>query len=85
MGENEKNLPQAGLKVLIVDDEINIRANLAMSLEAMGCQVTQAGSGPEAVAALAPRTRGPGLPKPALGAGERLGSAARGSWPSAPP
>ena len=52
MSNAEKNLPHAGLKVLIVDDEVNIRATLAMSLEALGCRVMEAGSGQEALAAL---------------------------------
>jgi NtrC-family two-component system response regulator AlgB len=46
----EPGLPQ--LRVLVVDDERNIRATLAMCLEGLGCRVTQAASGEAAVEAL---------------------------------
>ncbi len=39
--------------MLVIDDEKNIRATLAMCLEGMGCQVTQAASAEAALAALA--------------------------------
>ncbi len=45
--------PPDGLAVLIVDDEKNIRATLAVCLEGLGCKVTAVGSGAEAEAALA--------------------------------
>ncbi len=46
-------MPQApGLRVLIVDDEVNIRTTLGMSLEAMGCRVVAAASADEALAAV---------------------------------
>src|SRR6188768_1485587 len=41
------------LRVLVVDDERNIRATLAVCLEGDGCEVTQASSGAEALAAAA--------------------------------
>jgi NtrC-family two-component system response regulator AlgB len=40
-----------GPRVLVVDDEKNIRATLAMCLEGVGCSVTQAGSADVALAA----------------------------------
>jgi two-component system, NtrC family, response regulator AlgB len=40
------------LRVLVVDDERNIRATLAMCLEGLGCKVTQAATGEAAVEAL---------------------------------
>jgi NtrC-family two-component system response regulator AlgB len=40
------------LRVMIVDDEPNIRATLGLTLEAMGCKVVQAGQPDEALAAL---------------------------------
>jgi NtrC-family two-component system response regulator AlgB len=52
MPSADKNLPHAGLKVLIIDDEVNIRATLGMSLEAMGCRVEEAGDSQQALAAL---------------------------------
>jgi two-component system, NtrC family, response regulator AlgB len=42
-----------GLTVLVVDDEKNIRATLAMCLEALGCRVTGVADGGAARAALA--------------------------------
>lgn len=46
---------QAGntrLKVLVIDDEKNIRTTLAMCLEGMGCQVTSVGSADAAMSAV---------------------------------
>jgi len=40
------------LRVLVVDDERNIRATLALCLEGLGCRVTQAATGEAAVEAL---------------------------------
>jgi NtrC-family two-component system response regulator AlgB len=40
------------LRVLVIDDEKNIRATLAMCLEGMGCEVTAVSSGQAALAAL---------------------------------
>ncbi len=45
--------PANPLRVLIVDDEKNIRATLAVCLEGMGCEVTEAASGAAALAAAA--------------------------------
>ena len=45
--------PAQALAVLIIDDEKNIRATLAVCLEALGCQVTGVTSAEEAVAAIA--------------------------------
>jgi len=42
----------SGLRVLVVDDEKNIRATLGMCLEQIGCGVESAGSGAAALAAL---------------------------------
>jgi NtrC-family two-component system response regulator AlgB len=42
-----------GLRVLVVDDERNIRATLAVCLEGEGCAVAQAATGAEALAAAA--------------------------------
>jgi two-component system, NtrC family, response regulator AlgB len=44
--------PAAGLRVLIVDDEKNIRATLGLCLEGIGCAVEAVGSGPAALTAL---------------------------------
>ncbi len=44
------------MRVLVVDDEKNIRATLAMCLESMGCDVAIASSPQSALAALAERT-----------------------------
>src|SRR5262245_48677492 len=41
-----------GLRVLIIDDEKNIRTTLSMCLEGMGCQVTAVPSGPAAFVAV---------------------------------
>ena len=38
--------------ILIVDDEKNIRATLAVCLTAMGCEVAEAATGEEALRAL---------------------------------
>ena len=43
------------LRVLIIDDEKNIRATLTICLESMGCEVRSAGSPDEAFAAVAQR------------------------------
>ena len=43
--------PQNPLRVLIVDDEKNIRATLAVCLEGMGCEVAEAASGSAALTA----------------------------------
>ena len=40
------------LRVLVIDDEKNIRATLSMCLEGIGCQVTAVSSGEAALAAL---------------------------------
>jgi NtrC-family two-component system response regulator AlgB len=40
------------LRVLVIDDEKNIRATLTLCLESMGCEVTAVASGPAALAAL---------------------------------
>ena len=42
----------APLRVLVVDDEKNIRATLALCLEGLGCRVAQAASGPTALEAI---------------------------------
>ncbi len=42
------------MRVLVVDDEKNIRATLELCLESMGCEVAVAASGEAALAALAP-------------------------------
>ena len=42
----------AGLRVLVVDDEKNIRATLALCLESAGCEVVAVASGDAALAAL---------------------------------
>ena len=42
----------SGLRVLVVDDEKNIRATLGMALEQMGCSVETVASGSAALAAL---------------------------------
>ncbi|HZZ85547.1 MAG TPA: sigma-54 dependent transcriptional regulator [Anaeromyxobacteraceae bacterium] len=44
--------PAPALRVLIADDERNIRATLAICLEGLGCQVRQAASGDAALEAL---------------------------------
>jgi NtrC-family two-component system response regulator AlgB len=44
-----------GLQVMVIDDERNIRATLAVCLEGIGCRVTQAQNGTDALAALARR------------------------------
>jgi NtrC-family two-component system response regulator AlgB len=41
-----------GLRVLVVDDERNIRSTLALCLEGLGCQATEAASGAAALDAL---------------------------------
>src|SRR5262249_41401888 len=45
----------SALRVLVIDDEKNIRATVAMCLEDMGCQVSGAASAAEARAATADR------------------------------
>lgn len=45
----------AGLRILVVDDEKNIRSTLAICLESMGCDVKSASSATEALAAVAQR------------------------------
>ena len=45
----------SNLRVLVVDDEKNIRSTLAMCLESMGCEVKTAASAAEAVAAIQQR------------------------------
>src|SRR5262249_60279436 len=45
----------SALRVLVIDDEKNIRATVAMCLEDMGCQVSGAASAAEARAAIADR------------------------------
>jgi NtrC-family two-component system response regulator AlgB len=44
---------QRSTRVLVVDDERNIRATLTVCLESLGCTVTTAGSGEAALAAVA--------------------------------
>jgi len=44
--------PAPGPRVLVVDDEKNIRATLAVCLESAGCSVTAVASGAEALAAI---------------------------------
>ena len=39
-------------EILVIDDEKNIRATLALCLEGMGCKVTAVPSAPAALAAL---------------------------------
>jgi NtrC-family two-component system response regulator AlgB len=46
------NLAQDKLKVLVIDDEKNIRATLSLCLEQMGCKVTPTPSAESALAAL---------------------------------
>ena len=46
------NQPRPALRVLIVDDERNIRKTLAVCLEGLGCQVTDSGSASSALEAL---------------------------------
>jgi NtrC-family two-component system response regulator AlgB len=46
---------QSGLRVLVVDDEKNIRATLEVCLEAIGCEVRSAANGEAALTALAER------------------------------
>ncbi len=52
MNPNGEAPPRPGLRVMIVDDEPNIRATLGMTLEAMGCKVTQASDPEQALSAL---------------------------------
>src|SRR5437879_11902605 len=44
---------QNKLRILVIDDEKNIRATLSVCLEQIGCQVTGAASAESALAALA--------------------------------
>jgi NtrC-family two-component system response regulator AlgB len=44
--------PSPPLRVLVIDDEKNIRATLAVCLEGLGCQVAQASTGEAALEAL---------------------------------
>jgi NtrC-family two-component system response regulator AlgB len=54
MQKNEPNLaPTKGLRVLVIDDEKNIRAILALCLEQFGCEVTTVASAQGALDALA--------------------------------
>ncbi|NLY00995.1 MAG: sigma-54-dependent Fis family transcriptional regulator [Rhodopirellula sp.] len=53
MGKEKDQLVTATpLRVLVVDDEKNIRSTLAMCLEGLGCSVIAAGSGSEAAAVM---------------------------------
>ena len=45
-------VPQEQLRVLIIDDEKNIRATLSLCLEQMGCEVTGVFSAETALSAL---------------------------------
>jgi two-component system, NtrC family, response regulator AlgB len=47
----ETPTPASGLRVLVVDDERNIRTTIAVCLEAVGCTVRQAATGDAALAA----------------------------------
>src|SRR5467141_4183308 len=51
MGEAEQALP-APMRVLVVDDERNIRKTLAVCLQGMGCAVTEAATSEAALEAL---------------------------------
>jgi NtrC-family two-component system response regulator AlgB len=54
MQKDEPNLtPAKGLRVLVIDDEKNIRATLALCLEEIGCEVTAVASQQGALDALA--------------------------------
>ena len=54
MQKDEPSLtPAKGLRVLVIDDEKNIRATLALCLEQMECEVTTVASGEAALDALA--------------------------------
>ncbi|HSK29436.1 MAG TPA: sigma-54 dependent transcriptional regulator, partial [Candidatus Limnocylindria bacterium] len=45
--------PESNIRVLVIDDEKNIRATLSLCLEQVGCQVTSAPSAEAALSALA--------------------------------
>jgi NtrC-family two-component system response regulator AlgB len=45
--------PRAAMRVLVVDDERNIRKTLSVCLQGMGCQVTEAGTSASALEAIA--------------------------------
>jgi len=51
MGEAEQ-APRAPMRVLVVDDERNIRKTLAVCLQGLGCAVTEAGTAEAALEAL---------------------------------
>lgn len=54
MQKDEPSLaPAKGLRVLVIDDEKNIRATLALCLEQIGCEVTAVASAEAALDALA--------------------------------
>ena len=50
---DEANTAQRALRVLVVDDERNIRKTLAVCLESLGCVVTECGSAAAAIDSLA--------------------------------
>lgn len=52
MAKGKDPLTAASLRVLVIDDEKNIRSTLSMCLEAFGCTVTAVGSGHDALAAM---------------------------------
>ena len=66
-----------GLQVLVVDDEKNIRATLAVCLEGIGCSVTAVGSAAAARDAAERAALRPGLPRPAPGHRQRARPPAR--------
>ena len=49
---SSKPNPEPRLRVLVIDDEKNIRATLSLCLEQIGCQVTAVSSGESALDAL---------------------------------
>jgi len=50
---DEANTAQRAMRVLVVDDERNIRKTLAVCLESLGCVVTECGSAAAAIDSLA--------------------------------
>ena len=50
---DETNTGQRAFRVLVVDDERNIRKTLAVCLESLGCAVTECGSAAAAIDSLA--------------------------------